>query len=56
MPHTTKNFTKQQSCQTEIFPLSSVGEKSVDLTLTGQDLSSDSGARLLAEADHQITG
>jgi len=54
MSHTTKNFGKQQSGQTEIFSLSPVSKKSVDLRFTGQDLSSDAGALLLREADHQI--
>ena len=52
--YTTKKFSKQQTGQTEIIPLSQVGKKSVDLRFTGQDLSSDAGALLLSETDKQI--
>ncbi len=38
--YTTKKFGKQQSGQAEIFPLSPVGKKSIDLRFAGQDLSS----------------
>jgi len=54
MTHTTKNFAKQQSGQFEIFPLSPVSKKNVDLRFTGQDSSSDAGALLLRETEHQI--
>ena len=51
---TTKKYDNQQSSQTEIFEVSSVRNKSVDLRFTGQDLSSDAGALLLSETDAQI--
>ena len=54
MSHTTKNFGKQQSGQTEIFSLAPVSKKSVDLRFTGQDLSSQAGALLLSETNGQI--
>ena len=52
--YTTKKIDLQQGTQTEIFPLSQVGKKNVDLRFTGQDLSSDAGALLLSETDQQI--
>lgn len=51
---TTKKYDNQQSSQTEIFEVTSVGNKSVDLRFTGQDLSSDAGALLLSETDVQL--
>ncbi len=49
-----KKIDLQQDTRTEIFPLSQVGKKTVDLRFTGQDLSSDAGALLLSETDQQI--
>lgn len=54
MAYTTKKSAHQQSEQSEIFSLASVGNKTVDLRFNGQDLSSDAGALLLSQVEDQV--